>query len=573
MTEPREPEQYPAPTEETSEQPTPAAEPTAARFASEEPSQELWTQLPRLAAPAEPATGPEPAADLPSWAAPPTSPAPTLPSAPAWTAPAAPPAPVLPPAPVWGAPSLDTATSGWVAPPAEEPLPEPVAEEPVHEEPAPEPEPVFPPTPEPVFGQAAPEPMFQQPAPQPMSQQPAPEPVFEQPAPEPVAAPSWSAPAAVAPQPPVEPVVPVPAPQPVHSEPEPVAQWGSAQTPTEEPAAPAPAQWVSVPSPSAEAPAAQPAPVEAPAQVAEPVEAPTQVAEPVAAPEAEDVQAPTATEQVVRSDESAGSPTPYWTPAGNSPTGPVPFSQVAPGSTPVSVATPNIGPAAPSSPSPVTAPSPVATTVAHDDIFRTEQSLAASHEPSEEELKLAAERAARREAREAALVAPTAVAAAATTKAAPVRVEKRTNDKFLGSLGIFLLRLIVAGSFAIRGLGILTDLPSATKTFAATILPQPELWAIITGASSLAIALALVLGLLTRVAGLGVTLIAGGALALVYWGSSFSPFVAGQPGFYGELELLLAGVGVLFLTIGAGGWSLDRSFRDARGHDQVDEEA
>ena len=222
----------------------------------------------------------------------------------------------------------------------------------------------------------------------------------------------------------------------------------------------------------------------------------------------------------------------------------------------------------------MTAPSPVAAPAGDDDIFRTEESLAAAQEPSEEELKLAAERAARREAREAALVASTAVAPAVVASSKPelVQVEKRTTDKFVGSLGLFLLRLIVAVIFAIRGLGILTDLPAATKTFSATILPQPELWAIIVGASSLAIALAMVLGLLTRVAGLGVALITGGALALVFWGSSFSPFVPGQPGFYGELELLLAGVGILFLTVGAGGWSLDRSFRDARGRDEADED-
>lgn len=552
MTEPREPENYPATNEGAPAQPTPAAAPSPARFAAEGPSQaESWTDLPRLAAPAEPATGPEPAADLPTWAAPPAPPAPTLPSAPAWTAPAAPPAPVLPPAPVWAAPPQESATSGWVAPPAEDPMPEPM-------------------TPSPV---AEPVPVAEAPVAEPV-EAPAwtqPSPVAEAPVAEPVEAPAWTQPSPVA-----EPAIPHPVtPEAVAEQAwiNPVAEAPVAEAPVAEPVEAT--AWTQ-PSPVAEpveaaAEPAVPVPVPAPpAAVAEPVaqwgSAPTPAEEPVAQPSpvAEPVEAPPAVEHVEES------PAPVWAPSAAA-GGPVPFAQVAAEDAPVSVATPNLSPAADASPSPVTAPSPVVPAPA-DDIFRTEESLAATQEPSEEELKLAAERAARREAREAALVASVAAAPVTVTKPEPIRVEKRTTDKFVGSLGLFLLRLIVAGIFAIRGLGILTDLPTATKTFAATILPQPELWAIITGASSLAIALALVLGLLTRVAGLGVALIAGGALALVYWGSSFSPFVAGQPGFYGELELLLAGVGIMFLTVGAGGWSLDRSFRDARGRDEADEE-
>ena len=188
---------------------------------------------------------------------------------------------------------------------------------------------------------------------------------------------------------------------------------------------------------------------------------------------------------------------------------------------------------------------------------------------SDEEAKLAAERAARRDARVAALAATAPVAFAAP---APVVVHKRTNDKFWGSLGLFLLRLVVAGIFAIRGMNILTDIPAAQELFAKTIIPEPQIMAIVTGVASLLIALSLVLGLLTRLAGLGIALIAGGVLAFVLWGP-WSPFVAGQPGFLGELELLLAAVGLLFLLVGAGGWSLDRSFRAGRERDKAERAA
>ncbi|MCA0296739.1 MAG: DoxX family membrane protein [Actinobacteria bacterium] len=189
---------------------------------------------------------------------------------------------------------------------------------------------------------------------------------------------------------------------------------------------------------------------------------------------------------------------------------------------------------------------------------------------SEEEQKLAAERAARRDARTAALAAPAPVPLVAP---APVVVHKRTNDKFWGALGLFLLRIVLAGIFAIRGLNILTDIPAAQAQFARTIIPQPEIMAIVTGVAAELIALSLLLGLLTRLAGLGIALIAGGALAFVYWSPNWSPFVPGQSGFLGEYELLLAVVGVLLLLIGGGGWSLDRSFRAGRERDKQERAA
>lgn len=185
---------------------------------------------------------------------------------------------------------------------------------------------------------------------------------------------------------------------------------------------------------------------------------------------------------------------------------------------------------------------------------------------SEEAQKLAAERAARKEARDAALAA---VAPAPVVVPEPVVIKQRTNDKFFGSLGIFLLRLVVAGVFGIRGYQMLGDLAVTQERFAQTLLaPYAQILAIVVGSIHLLIALALILGLLTRVAGLGVALVAGGALAFVWWGP-WSVFVAGQSGFLGELELLLVAVGLLLLFVGGGGWSIDRSFRSARAKDKA----
>lgn len=193
-----------------------------------------------------------------------------------------------------------------------------------------------------------------------------------------------------------------------------------------------------------------------------------------------------------------------------------------------------------------------------------------------EQDRLAAERQARRDARLAALtpqpqpvpVAEAVATPAALPDAAPVkpRPAQRTTDKFLASLGLFVLRLVVAAIMGVHGLDKLLNVSRASEVFASTVLPQPQLMTIIVGVAEVAIAIALVFGLLTRLAGLGVALIAGGALAFVQWGP-WSPFAQGRAGFAGELELLLAAAGILLLCTGAGGWAIDRGFRARRAAD------
>lgn len=214
------------------------------------------------------------------------------------------------------------------------------------------------------------------------------------------------------------------------------------------------------------------------------------------------------------------------------------------------------------------------------------QSLTAPAVPAEvsaEHERLVAERQSRREARVAALApqpvpdpmvahqqqASAPVAAPIAAPAPPqvitetVTQVQRTTDKFAGSLGLFLLRVVVAGVIGYRGVQKLLDLPGTTDLVATTILPAPEVWAIVVGAAEVLAAIALLFGALTRLAGLGVALVAGGALAFVLWGP-WTVFTPGQPGFLGELELLLVAVGVMFLFVGAGGWSVDHGIAARR---------
>ncbi len=314
------------------------------------------------------------------------------------------------------------------------------------------------------------------------------------------------------------------------------------------------------------APVEEPAPSEVPEAVA-PVEEPASSEVPEADEPVEDV-APAEVPEAAEEPAQVEAPEAVETPAPSSSSGPTYFSAYPEEST-VAVAQPETAETQRLviADEPVPAPSPAPA----DAIFRPPTPTSGpSPEPtrleplSEEEQKLAAERAARRDARVAALAAPAPMPVVAP---APVVVHKRTNDKFWGALGLFLLRLVLAGIFAVRGLNILTDIPAAQAQFATTIIPEPGIMAIVTGVACELIALALLLGLLTRVAGLGIALIAGGALAFVYWGT-WSVFVPGRPGFLGEYELLLATVGLLLLLIGGGGWSLDRAFRAGRERDK-----
>ncbi|MDR1710406.1 MAG: DoxX family protein [Propionibacteriaceae bacterium] len=204
-----------------------------------------------------------------------------------------------------------------------------------------------------------------------------------------------------------------------------------------------------------------------------------------------------------------------------------------------------------------------------EDIFRTEA-------VSAEEERLAAERSARKEARlQAFQAAQPAAAAGAATATAPAatapekqRKPKRTTDKFFPSFGLFLLRIVVAGIAALRGWVILTNIDAAAERVGGTVIgaSQPTWIAIGIGVGLELISLMLLLGVLTRVAGIGLAAISGLSLAFYWWGP-WNPFYEGLDNrgvFMGEFELLFAAVGVLFVFLGAGGWAIDHGFRSRR---------
>lgn len=158
--------------------------------------------------------------------------------------------------------------------------------------------------------------------------------------------------------------------------------------------------------------------------------------------------------------------------------------------------------------------------------------------------------------------------------AAPLTRKQRrrltpVTDRFFGSLGLFVLRLTLAVPFGVHGVQKLLGMDEAAAFFESLSffgyqLPVPGPLAIATGVGEVLIAVSLLVGFLTRFAGIGMMIISIGALIMVQWTSMPDLLGPEAVGVAGELELVLAGAGLLVLCIGAGGWSLDRLFRRER---------
>ncbi|MHA6512680.1 DoxX family protein [Tessaracoccus sp. Z1128] len=132
-----------------------------------------------------------------------------------------------------------------------------------------------------------------------------------------------------------------------------------------------------------------------------------------------------------------------------------------------------------------------------------------------------------------------------------------------GSFGLFVLRLVTAAVLGVVGYQVLSDIDATAEFLGRTLIPEPRLVAWILGFGLAALAVLLVIGLAVRVVGLLLAFVAVGALAFIRWGQ-FSPFIDGMEGFLGDKDLLLFGVGVLFLSLGGGRWGIDGAFSKAR---------
>ena len=161
---------------------------------------------------------------------------------------------------------------------------------------------------------------------------------------------------------------------------------------------------------------------------------------------------------------------------------------------------------------------------------------------------------AARQARAEALgeIAPTPEVIAAP----PLRPLPSTYKK-LPSLALAFLRLVVLALFAGRAWLDLRHLDATIATWRASVLPDAyaSQLAYTQVGLEIAIAVLLLFGLGTRVAGALMIVFSTAALVFLLWGVG-SPWDAAGSGvaFAGEFQVLLAAAGLVFLGVGGGGW-------------------
>ena len=178
-----------------------------------------------------------------------------------------------------------------------------------------------------------------------------------------------------------------------------------------------------------------------------------------------------------------------------------------------------------------------------------------------EEERIARELQAEREARDARL------GRVATSDANAIRDPRPVYRKGVGgfgSFGLFLLRLVTAAIIGVIGYQVLTNLDETTAYLSQqALIPEPRLVSWIIGFGLAAMAVFLVIGLAVRVVGFLLAALAVASLVLLRWGQ-FSLFVENMEGFRGDLDLLLAAVGILFLSMGGGRFGIDGAFVKSR---------
>lgn len=188
-----------------------------------------------------------------------------------------------------------------------------------------------------------------------------------------------------------------------------------------------------------------------------------------------------------------------------------------------------------------------------------------------EEERLQARLDAERQAREQRLGAvATSSENASREDAGPPRI---TTDRFFPSFALFVLRLVTASILGLTSWQILGSGVDATANFLGgyPLIPEPRLVAWILGFTLGALALLLVIGLLQRLVGFLLLVIAVATLTFIRWGS-FSIFDADTAGFIGDQDLLLAAVGLVLLGMGGGRWGIDGAFRAARAASKAERE-
>ncbi|MDR2930231.1 MAG: hypothetical protein LBV06_04935 [Propionibacteriaceae bacterium] len=131
------------------------------------------------------------------------------------------------------------------------------------------------------------------------------------------------------------------------------------------------------------------------------------------------------------------------------------------------------------------------------------------------------------------------------------------------SFALFMFRLVVVAILGIRATQEWMNFSHLKERWSASIFPSPEIFATGQIIVEYAIALMLLLGLASRVAGVVMLALYATVLSFVVWGAT-NPFSRGVVGFDGQYEVTMAAIGLLFAGLGGGGAAVDAAIHRAR---------
>jgi len=183
--------------------------------------------------------------------------------------------------------------------------------------------------------------------------------------------------------------------------------------------------------------------------------------------------------------------------------------------------------------------------------------------PEQEASRLAEEARIRQQERAARAKTLGAVQTAEDDEELPEPPERADNDKFLGSIGLFLLRLVLTAYLGVRGVQVMLDIHGTIDWLTSERVPYPDIFVWVLGIILLITALMLLLGFGTRTAAVIIAVLTIALLVFVRWGYA-GLFTQGQAGFLGETDVLVAGIALTLVFLGSGGWAVDGAMRHNR---------
>jgi len=183
--------------------------------------------------------------------------------------------------------------------------------------------------------------------------------------------------------------------------------------------------------------------------------------------------------------------------------------------------------------------------------------------PEEEAARLADEAHIRQQERAARARALGAVPQSVDDDELPPPQPRADNDRFLGSIGLFVLRMVLTAFVGVRGVQVMFDVQGTTDWLANHRVPHADIFAWVLGVVLLMCAILLLFGLLTRTAATVIAILTIALLVFVRWGIE-AIFTQGQAGFLGDTDVLVAGIALAVMFLGSGGWAIDGAIRHGR---------